>query len=67
MLTLLPLLTGEDRAHHGKILARAAALAEAGGLRPLLGEERFTVSDIDAAFSRVAAGSLGKVVVEISG
>jgi len=67
VFTLLPLLTGEHRAHHGKILARAASLAEAGGLRPLVSEERFTVSNIDAAFARVAAGSLGKVVVEIGG
>ncbi len=65
VFTLLPLITGENRAHHGKILARAAWLAEAGKLAPLLSEERYTVLDIDAAFARVAAGSLGKVVVEI--
>jgi NADPH:quinone reductase len=36
VFTLLPLITGENRAHHGKILARAASIAEAGGLTPLL-------------------------------
>ena len=65
VFTLLPLITGENRAHHGKILAHVASLAEEGKLKPLLSEERFAVSNIDAAFARVAAGSLGKVVVEI--
>ena len=65
VFTLLPLITGENRAHHGQILARAASIAEAGGLTPLLGDEVFGVSNIEAAFARVAAGSLGKVVVEM--
>jgi NADPH:quinone reductase len=65
VFTLLPLLTGETRAHHGAILAQAAAFAEAGKLRPLLSTESFSVSGIDAAFTRVTAGTPGKVVVEI--
>jgi len=65
VFTLLPLLTGQDRAHHGKILARAASIAEAGELKPLLTAERFGIADIEAAFARVEAGSLGRVVVEI--
>ena len=64
VFTLLPLLTGENRAHHGKALAQAAALAEADTLKPLLNEQRFSVQDIDAAHALVAAGALGKVVVE---
>ena len=36
VFTLLPLLTGEGRAHHGRILAEAAALVHAGKLKPLL-------------------------------
>jgi len=65
VFTLLPLLTGAGRAHHGEILARAAALAEAGKLRPLLNERTFSTAEIDAAHALVASGSLGKVVVEI--
>jgi NADPH:quinone reductase len=64
VFTLLPLITGESRAHHGKILARAASLAEAGKLRPLLSEQRFSVKDIGAAHAIVESGALGKVVVE---
>jgi NADPH2:quinone reductase len=65
VFTLLPLITGENRAHHGKILAQAALMAERGKLKPLLSEERFGVSNIEAAFARVEAASPGKVVVEI--
>jgi NADPH2:quinone reductase len=64
VFTLLPLITGEGRAHHGEILAQAAALAEAGKLRPLLNAQRFSTADIDAAHAVVESGSLGKVVVE---
>ena len=65
VFTLLPLLTGENRAHHGRILTEAAALAEDGRLTPLLSERRFGVTDVEAAYARVETGSLGKVVIEI--
>jgi NADPH2:quinone reductase len=64
VFTLLPLLTGENRAHQGRILAHAAELAEAGKLKPLLSGQRFSVKDIGTAHALVAAGTLGKVVVE---
>lgn len=65
VFTLLPLITGESRAHHGKILAQAAALAEAGKLRPLLSEQRLSIKDIGAAHAFVESGVSGKVVVEL--
>jgi NADPH:quinone reductase-like Zn-dependent oxidoreductase len=65
VFTLLPLLTGEQRAHHGEILARAARLAEEGRLKPLLADRRYTPDDAEAAYADVEAGSFGKVVVEI--
>lgn len=66
VFTLLPLLTGEFREHHGEILAQAAALAEAGLLRPLLDPARFGLEDVDAAHARVASGQAqGKVVVDV--
>jgi NADPH:quinone reductase-like Zn-dependent oxidoreductase len=66
VFTLLPLITGEGRAHHGEILAHTTSLAEAGKLKPILSKERFTVSILESAFERVAGGSLGKTVVEIA-
>ncbi len=64
MFTLLPLITGEGRAHHGRILAQAADLAEAGKLKPLLNDRRFSNEEIGAAHALVESGATGKVVVE---
>jgi NADPH2:quinone reductase len=64
VFTLLPLITGGSRAHHGKILAQATASAEAEKLKPLLNEQRFSIQDIGAAHALVESGALGKVVVE---
>jgi len=64
VFTLLPLLTGEGRAHHGEILAKAAALADAGKLRPRLDPRAFTWAEIEAAHEAVARNAAhGKVVV----
>lgn len=65
VFTLLPLLTGQGQAHHGAILREAAALVEAGKLKPLLSEQRFSFTEVDAAHALVESGSLGKVAVEI--
>jgi NADPH:quinone reductase len=64
VFTLLPLLTGSGQAHHGNILRQVAALADAGKLRPLLNEQRFSPANIAAAYALVECGALGKVVVE---
>jgi NADPH:quinone reductase-like Zn-dependent oxidoreductase len=64
VFTLLPLITGEERAHHGEILAAAARLTDEGKLTPLLAEESFDGSTIGKAHALVVGGSLGKVVVE---
>jgi NADPH:quinone reductase-like Zn-dependent oxidoreductase len=65
VFTLMPLLTGFGRKHHGEILREAAELVDAGKVRPLLNEQRFTGADIAAAHALVEAGALGKVVVEL--
>ena len=64
VFTLLPLLTGEGREHHGEILRRAAALAETGKLTPLLNVRRYSSAEIEAAYADVASGVTGKTVVE---
>src|SRR5215467_13514676 len=65
VFTLLPLITGEGRAHHGEILARITALVEAGKLKPLLNDHVFSVTDIDRAHALVESGAVGKVVVDL--
>jgi NADPH2:quinone reductase len=67
VFTLLPLLTGEGRAHHGAILAEATRLADAGQLRPTLDKRRFTLATVCDAYSAIKSGlGRGKMVVEIS-
>ena len=64
VFTLLPLLTGEGRDHHGEILRRAAVLAEAGRLAPLLNVRRYSSAEIETAYSDVVASEVGKTVIE---
>ena len=65
VFTLLPLLTGIGREHHGEILRQAAMLAEQGRLKPLLATQQFGVGEISEAYDLVARGSKGKVVIEL--
>jgi NADPH:quinone reductase-like Zn-dependent oxidoreductase len=66
VFTLRPLLTGEGREAHGRILAQAARLAEAGKLVPRMSEQRFTLADAEAAHELVrSGGGKGKVVLEL--
>ena len=65
VFTLLPLLSGVGRSHHGQILQQAAELADSGRLKPLLSERHFGPEDIAGAYEAVAKGSRGKVVVEL--
>jgi len=67
VFTLWPLLSGEGREHHGHILREAAALVDAGLIRPRLDERRFTLATAGEAHERVAGGrGQGKVVVDIA-
>jgi NADPH:quinone reductase-like Zn-dependent oxidoreductase len=65
VFTLLPLITGEGRAHHGEILAHITTLVEAGKLKPLLNDQIISIEDIGTAHTLVESGALGKVVVEL--
>lgn len=66
VFTLHPLLTGKDRAHHGKVLREATRLAEAGGLRPLMDTRRFDLNSAELAFQALTNRTAqGKIVVEI--
>jgi NADPH:quinone reductase-like Zn-dependent oxidoreductase len=67
VFSLLPLLTGLDQSHHGHILRNAAALVDAGTLKPLVNDRRFPAAEIAAAHALVESGTIGKVVVEFQG
>jgi NADPH:quinone reductase len=64
VFTLTPLLTGVGQRRLGGILGNAAKLVDDGKLKPLLSERRFPPAELEAAFSFVKSGSIGKVVVE---
>jgi NADPH2:quinone reductase len=66
VFTLLPLLTGEGRAHHGEILAAAAKLAEAGKLTVRLDPRQFGLDTVGEAYDALIGGSTaGKLVVSV--
>jgi NADPH2:quinone reductase len=62
---LIPMLHDLGRAHHGEILREAAALVEAGKLRPLIDPAHFTLAQVADAHRHLESGhALGKVVVD---
>jgi NADPH2:quinone reductase len=66
VFTLLPLLTGEGRAHHGEILSEATRLAEGGQLSPSLDARRFTLNTVKEAYRTITTGGArGKVAIDI--
>jgi NADPH:quinone reductase-like Zn-dependent oxidoreductase len=65
VFTLLPLLTGVGKAHHGDILRETAKLIEIGQLRPCVDPDHFNLSSVEQAHARIASSQgAGKVVVE---
>ena len=64
VFTLMPLLTGRGREQHGRIMAEATRLADAGQLFPVLSAQRFSLADGNEALDLVESGrSAGKVIV----
>jgi len=68
VFTLLPMLTGRGRAHHGQILEQVTQLVEGGRLVPRMDARRFALDTALEAHEEVAAGrARGKVVVDVQG
>ncbi|WP_198651605.1 zinc-dependent alcohol dehydrogenase family protein [Dyella sp. C11] len=68
VFTLLPLLTGEGREHHGEILGDVRRLAETGKITPLVDPHRFGLVAAAAAHALVERREArGKVVMDIGG
>ncbi|WP_421558262.1 zinc-dependent alcohol dehydrogenase family protein [Pseudomonas canadensis] len=65
VFTLLPLLTGKGREHHGQILAEVARLIDAGKLKPILDGRAFNLHSANAAYDVLASGAQGRLVIEI--
>jgi NADPH2:quinone reductase len=68
VFTLMPLLSGKGRRHHGEILEAVAALADGGELSPIVDPRRFTLATVDDAYRALNAGDgRGKIVVDTTG
>ena len=66
VFTLLPLLTGKGKAHHGEILNEAKKIMESGNLKPLLDESNFGLQQVNEAYERIQnRNSFGKVVINV--
>lgn len=66
VFTLMPLLSGKERAHHGLIMQHASKLIEAGKIKVQVDARRFAFDEVDAAYDVIdAGGARGKLVIEI--
>lgn len=66
VFTLLPLLSGEGRTHHGEIMREITALVEAGKLMPKLDARRFGLADAAEAHRLIEdRQASGKLVIDI--
>jgi NADPH:quinone reductase-like Zn-dependent oxidoreductase len=64
---LLPMISGEDRGHHGQILKAATRLIEAGKVKPLLDERCFDLAHARDAHDAQLSGSIvGKIVIDVA-
>jgi NADPH:quinone reductase-like Zn-dependent oxidoreductase len=66
VFTLLPLISGTGRAHHGDILRHAARLVEAGRVKPHLDPRHFTLESVGEAYTAITQRTAhGRLVVDI--
>ena len=66
VFTLLPMLTGNGRAHHGEILREAGRMIEAGQIAARIDPRHFTLETILEAYQALKDRSaVGRVVVDV--
>ena len=62
---LIPMLHDFKREQHSEILNDITKIAEAGGLKPLLDEQEFSIDNVGEAYAKLEAKkAIGKIVVE---
>ncbi|MEM6587239.1 MAG: zinc-dependent alcohol dehydrogenase family protein [Pseudomonadota bacterium] len=63
---LIPMIHDHKRETHGEILTILAEMADAGALKPVLDDHRFTLDEVNDAHARLTSGqAMGKVVVTL--
>ena len=64
---LIPMLHNQKREVHGAVLAKLAAIIDAGALKPLLDENVYAFEQVGDAYARLSSGdAVGKVVVNVT-
>lgn len=62
---LIPMLHNFQREKHAEILRHVAQIVDAGGLKPVLDEQNYSLEDVGRAHARLESGqAMGKVVIE---
>ena len=63
---LIPMIHNHKREEHAQILHKLADIVDAGGLQPVLDEQRFSLKEAGKAHDRLSSGqAIGKVVVDV--
>jgi NADPH2:quinone reductase len=63
---LIPMIHNYKREAHAEILRKLADIVDAGGLQPVLDEQRFSLEEAGKAHDRLSSGqAMGKVVVDV--
>jgi NADPH2:quinone reductase len=66
VLMLLPMVEGEGRAAHGKILTKIAQLVDDGLIKPLLDPSNFTIWQVAQAHAHLESGNaVGKITLTV--
>ncbi|MEJ5053514.1 zinc-dependent alcohol dehydrogenase family protein [Sphingobacterium sp. MYb382] len=66
VFTLYPLLSGNNKAHHGRVLQQAKQLVEAGKLKTWVDSELYSFTSTDRAYEAIdMRKNNGKVVIDI--
>lgn len=66
VLMLIPMIEGINRASHGQILTKIAALVDTGVIRPLIDESNYSIWQVVQAHDRLESGqAIGKIVLGI--
>ena len=62
---LIPMIHNYKREEHAQILRKLADIVDAGGLQPVIEEQRFSLEEVGKAHNRLSSGhAMGKVVVD---
>lgn len=63
---LIPMIHNYKREEHADILRKLAEIVDAGGLQPVLDDQRFSLGEVGKAHDRLSSGqAMGKVVVDV--